>query len=124
MPEARSVGGKAMFHRNEKFWTMALAIVLLFSPTSGFLLGARAGTPAGVMSAIGNGSLQGLLHKVDTFPNCRTIYWCGVRRDGRPYCGPVLRCRTCKFVRKCRRATGCAWEEKCRWGPYVPPTPQ
>lgn len=68
--------------------------------------------------------VQGLLHKADTFRKCQEIYWCGLRRDGTTRCGPTFRCRTCKFTRTCTRALGCVWSEKCRWGPYVPPTPQ
>jgi hypothetical protein len=67
---------------------------------------------------------QGLLHRADVFRNCQEIYWCGVRRDGSTRCGPTLRCETCTYVRTCRRATGCVWEEKCRWGPYIPPQQQ
>lgn len=67
---------------------------------------------------------QSLLKKADVFRNCQKIHWCGTRRDGTPYCGPTLRCRTCKFVRTCTRASGCVWSQKCRWGPYVPPQQQ
>lgn len=64
------------------------------------------------------------VQKADIFRDCQRIHWCGTRRDGTPYCGPTLRCRTCKFTRTCTRALGCVWSEKCRWGPYVPPLQQ
>ena len=85
---------------------------------------ARATASLNGFAGAGHMSNVSPLQKVDTFRTCQEIYWCGVRRDGRARCGPTLRCRTCRFIRVCTRATGCVWREKCRWGPYVPPVPQ
>lgn len=113
-----------MSGHNTKFWKLAFVFALFFSLIADFGSGVRAGAPLGTSAYPDMTLPSGLLHRADTFRKCQTIHWCGVRRDGRPYCGPTLRCRTCKFVRTCSRATGCVWEDRCRWGPYQPPIPQ
>ncbi len=104
---------------------MAAAALLVALVLSGALAtDAKATASLNGFAGAGHMSHMNPLQKADTFRTCQEIYWCGVRRDGRARCGPTLRCRTCRFVRVCTRATGCVWREKCRWGPYVPPVPQ
>ncbi|MEC9367598.1 MAG: hypothetical protein VX871_02800 [Pseudomonadota bacterium] len=68
--------------------------------------------------------LPGPVQKIDVFRNCLQVSQCGLDRYGKRRCGLVWRCQKCSFVRVCRKATGCAWEDRCVWGPYSPPIPQ
>lgn len=113
-----------MVHRGLKSGAVTVALILASLFAASFSGSSGAAHSPGTMGGTYGLPGQGLLHKADTFRKCQEIYWCGVRRDGRPYCGPAQRCRTCNYVRTCSKATGCVWEEKCRWGPYVPPQPQ
>lgn len=113
-----------MVHWSLRRGAGTLALIVACLVAGGFSGPAGAVPLPGTMGETYSPLNQGLLHRTDTFRKCQEIYWCGVRRDGRPYCGPAQRCRTCKYVRTCSKATGCVWEEKCRWGPYIPPQPQ
>ncbi|MEM8743416.1 MAG: hypothetical protein AAGF14_02140 [Pseudomonadota bacterium] len=107
-----------------KTGAMLAAVLAVLVLSGGLSSTATATAPLNGFAGAGQTSNMSPLHKADTFRTCQEIYWCGVRRDGRARCGPTLRCRTCRFVRVCTRATGCVWREKCRWGPYVPPIQQ
>ncbi len=80
---------------------------------------AAAGIPAAAMALPGAPSGEtpmsqavdeGALYRADIYRDCQNF-------QGR------WRCQTCRWVRRCDRG-GCRWEEKCRWGPPVPPLPQ
>lgn len=51
-----------------------------------------------------------------------SLYRADIYRDCLNFAGR-WRCQTCNWVRRCDRS-GCRWEQKCRWGPPVPPLPQ
>lgn len=112
-----------MGYRKFRVGALALALFSALLIQSGFSQPMRAAVFAPPQTPVPMPQ-QNLLHRADTFKNCQQIHWCGVRRDGRPWCGPAWRCRECKFVRTCQGGLGCFWEEKCRWGPYQPPIPQ
>jgi len=62
-----------------------------------------------------------LLHNIDTFPTCAEVRRCWRTDSGRLRCGLVTRCQTCKWIKRCTRASGCGFVESCKWGPYKPP---
>ncbi len=85
---------------------------------------AKGGAELGIA---GPGSIvagQGLVHRADIYRICEEIRRCWTTRSGNRRCGPRMRCRECRFVRRCRRATGCQYQEVCKWGPPVAPIPQ
>lgn len=98
-----------------------LAFALAAALTSG---AAGAALRADHLAGAGTFAGEDLLHRADTFRNCRRVMRCGPNRDGEYNCRSVWRCRRCEWTRTCSGPEGCRWENKCRWGPYVPPVPQ
>jgi hypothetical protein len=85
---------------------------------------ANSGAELGVTGSRSIATGQGLVHRADIYRICEEIRRCWTTRNGNRRCGPRLRCRECRFERRCRRATGCQFEEVCKWGPPRAPVPQ
>lgn len=85
---------------------------------------AKSGAELGIAGSGPIAAGQGLVHRADIYRICEEIRRCWTTRSGNRRCGPRMRCRECRFVRRCRRATGCQYEEVCKWGPPRAPVPQ
>jgi len=126
MPPASGGGEESdgdMAHRAKLIAALGAVIValgLVSMPADPVRGGAESSLPGVSRNPAG----QGLLHRADIYRICEEIRHCWTTRRGYRRCGPRMRCRECRFVRRCTRATGCQFREVCKWGPPVAPVPQ